>query len=264
MYSTFARLSSAVLCLLLLLVLVSGCVQAPLTGGKPPGVAPLSPSVAIVQMEQKAQVWRDFQCKLGIVVKGTSGDFSTNAIVLVKSPNFIRFETFTPIGTTAALYISNEAGPFLLIPSQKTIFTARRPETLVRRFLGGSLPVDLFSSVLSGSIPPERLKKIRSSGDDGLLRLIAKGPNGYFEWQIVSGALTRVFIGTSRFEGQVVYDPAVRLDNESTPETIRISSKGWSMKIHVEKMQHAERFPPGAFRLPGLTGLRRVDLDTVK
>ncbi|MGC8491517.1 MAG: hypothetical protein ACP5SH_07250 [Syntrophobacteraceae bacterium] len=263
MYS-IARLSSAFLSLLLLLVLVSGCVQAPLIAGKPSGVAPLSPSVAIAQIGQKAQLWRDFQCKLGIEVQGKSGDFSTNAIVLVKSPNFIRFETFTPIGTTAALYVSNEAGPFLLIPSQKTIFTARRPETLVRRFLGGSLPIDLFSSVLSGSIPPERLKTIRSSNEGGLLRLIEKGPAGYFEWQILSGALARVFIGTSRFEGRVVYDPAVRLATESTPETIRISSKGWSMKIHVEKMQHAERFPPGAFRLPSLTGLRRVDLDAGK
>lgn len=263
MYS-FVRVSSIFLCLPLLLALVSGCVQAPLSVGKPPGAAPLSPSVAIAQMEQKAQLWRDFQCKLGIEVRGKSGNFSTSAIVLVKSPNFIRFETFTPIGTTAALYVSNEAGPFLMIPSQKTIFTSRRPETLVRRFLGGSLPVDLFSSVLSASIPPERLKTIRSRAEDGLLRLTTRGTAGYFEWQIVSGALARVFIGTSRFEGQVLYDPPVRLATESTPQTIRLSSQGWSMKIHVEKMQHADRFPPGAFRLPSLTGLRRVDLDTVK
>lgn len=266
MHSSFARVSAIFLSLLLLLVILGGCVQSPFPAVKLPGVvaAPPSPSAEIAEMGKRADFWRSFQCKLRIDVNGKTAKFSSSAIVLVKSPNFVRFETFTPIGMTAALYVSNEAGPFLLIPSQKTIFTARRPETLVREFLGGSLPVELFSRLLSASIPPERLENIQSRAEDGLLRLISKSSAGYFEWQIAAGALDRVFIGSAEFEGKVSYDPPVRLATESAPETIRISSKGWSMTIQVEQMRPGGRFPPGAFRLPALPGVRRVELDNTR
>ena len=165
---------------------------------------------------------------------------------------------------TASLYVSNDRGPFLLIPSQKTIFTAKRPETLVHRFLGGRLPVDVFSRLLSASIPPERLKSIRSRAEDGLLRLISRSSAGYIEWQVAAGALDRVFIGSAEFEGEVSYDPPVLLAKESAPETIRISSKGWRMQIQVEEMRPAGQFAPGAFQLPILPEVRRVDLDNTR
>jgi hypothetical protein len=165
---------------------------------------------------------------------------------------------------TASLFVLNQTGSSLLIPSQNTIFTASQPETLIRRFLGGSLPVDLFSRLLSASIPPELLQNIQSRSQDSVLRLISKGPGGYFEWQIVSGALARVYIGSAQFEGEVSYSPPVRLARESTPQKILIASKGWSMEVRVEQMRPAPAFQPGVFRLPALAGMRRVDLDKEK
>ncbi len=265
MHSSFARLSSIFLSLLLLLLIVTGCVRAPFPPPKAPAVLlPPSPAAEIAEMQSRAEFWRNFQCKLLIDVNGKTAKFSSSAIVLVKSPNFVRFETFTPLGMTAALFVLNKTGPFLLIPSQKTIYTARRPETLVREFLGASLPVDLFGHLLSASIPPRRLKKIESRSQDGVLRLISRSPGAYFEWQIISGALARVFIGCAQFEGEVTYDPPVRLADASVPRTIRISSKQWTMQVRVEEMRPAAQFNPGVFRLPVLPGVRQVELDEGK
>lgn len=267
MNSSIARLSAISLFFLLLLAIAAGCVQQPLPALKAPAVVPkpLSPQAQIAELENRAHFWRNFQCKLRIEVNGKTAKFSAPAIVLVKEPNFVRFETFTPIGTTAALYVSSPTGHFLLIPSRSTLYTAKQPGTLAREFLGGvSLPVDLFGRLLSASIPPGRLENIHSRLENGLLRLISRGPTGYFEWQVAAGGLDRVFIGSAQFEGEISYDPPVPLAKEAAPEIIRLHSKGWSMQIHVEKMRPAARFQPGAFRLPVLSGVRRVALDGAK
>ncbi|MDR3567985.1 MAG: hypothetical protein P4L43_08165 [Syntrophobacteraceae bacterium] len=266
MISSRARLSTIFLSMALLLAVATGCVQTPFPGAKPSGpvFAPPSASAEIAAMKERSDFWRDFESKLRIEVNGKNASFSSRAIVLVGAPDLIRFETFTPIGMTAALFVSAPTGPFLLIPSQNTIFTASRPETLARRFLGEGVPVDLFCHLLTASLPPKLLPNIQSRAEGPMLRLISKGPGGYLEWQIVSGALTRMFIGSARFEGQVSYDPPVRLAGESTPQTIRIASKGWSMVVRVEQMRTAREFNPSVFRLPVLPGMRRVDLDREK
>ena len=87
------------------------------------------------------------------MVNSKTSKFSSRAIVFVKGRDFVRFETFTLFGQTAALYVSNETGPSLLIPSEKVIFTAQRPETLMQEILGVTLPV-IFSHVLTASMPP--------------------------------------------------------------------------------------------------------------
>jgi hypothetical protein len=222
----------------------------------------MSAADQIAQMRQRSDFWKDFQAKVRIDVNGTTAKFSSPALILVKSSDFIRFETFTPIGMTAALFVLNPAGPSLLIPSQNKLFTAKSPEILVRRFLGGvSLPVEAFSRLLSATLTPEQLKDIRTVDSGGLLRLISKSPTQYIEWQIRSSALERVFIGTSQFEGQVAYDPPVQLAKESTPQTINISAKDWRMRIRVEKMQPAPAFQPGVFHLPPLSGVEKVELE---
>jgi outer membrane biogenesis lipoprotein LolB len=266
MNSSIARPSLIFLSSLFLLVTATACVQTPFPSGKSGALAPqVSPAAEVAALKERSDFWQNFQCKLRINVNGKTARFSSPAIVLVKSPNLLRFETFTPIGMTAALFVSNQSGPSLLIPSQKAVYTAKRPETLVREFLGGvNLPVDVFSRLLSGSIPPQMFKNIESRSQDGLLRLISRSPGGYFEWQVASGGLASVFIGTAQFEGRVSYDPPVRLAAESVPETIRISSKDWRMEVRVEQMLPATQFQPGVFQLPELPGVRRVELVNTK
>ncbi len=267
MNSSIAHLLKIFLSFLFMLVIATGCVRAPFPSPKTSGLAPEqpSPAVQIAAMKYRSDFWKNFQSKLRIDVSGKSARFSSPAIVLVKAPDLVRFETFTPIGMTAALFVSNPSGPYLLIPSQKVVYTARRPESVVRRFLGGvSLSVGFFSHVLSASVPAEMLGTLKGRYQDGLLRLTSKSSAGYFEWQIASGALVRVFIGSPRFEGEVVYDPPVPLAGESVPQRIHISSKKWKMEVRVEKMRPAAQFPPGVFHLPELPGVRQVVLDGTK
>ena len=73
---------------------------------KPPGA-----SFETAKLKERSDFWRDYQCKFRLRVESKTSKFSSRAIVFVKGRNFVRFETFTPFGQTAALYVSNEIGP---------------------------------------------------------------------------------------------------------------------------------------------------------
>ena len=132
-----ARGSRLSFCILLLLVISVGCARPPTPVEKPPGAA-----FETGKLKERSDFWRDYQCKLRLRVESKTSNFSSRAIVFIKGRDFVRFETFTPFGQTAALYVSNEIGPSLFIPSEKVIFTAQQPETLVHEFLGVTLPVE--------------------------------------------------------------------------------------------------------------------------
>jgi len=254
--------------LLFLLAISAGCarqlvpaVQLPPASGKP-----TVPSLEIAKLKERSNFWRDYQCKFRIRVDSKTSKFISRALVLAKEPNFLRFETFTPLGQTAALYVSNETGPSLMIPSEKAIFTARRSETLAREFLGIDLPVDLFRWLLTASVPPEQIDHSESRLDGGLWRLISNSAGAYFEWQISARppALQGLLVHSTGFEGRVSYDPPVELTKDAAPGKIRISSSEWSLEISLEQLMPAPQFRPSAFYMPNLADVRKVDLDTIK
>ena len=255
------RLSFLPICVLILLIISAGCARPPAPVERPPSV-PFETG----KLKERSDFWSDYQCKFRLMVDSKTSKFSSRAIVLVKGRDFVRFETFTPFGQTAALYVSNEAGPGLLIPSEKVIFTAQRPETLVREFLGVTLPVDIFRYALTASVPPRQLDHIESRPDDGAWRLISSGEGGYFDWQITAGspALKGAFVRSAEFEGRVSYDPPVPISKEAVPGKIRISSSEWNMEILIEELRPVSQFEPSAFHLPNLPNVRKVDLDTIK
>jgi hypothetical protein len=219
------------------------------------------------KLKERSDFWSNYQSKFRLRVDSQTAKFSSRAIIFVEGRDFVRFETFTPFGQTAALYIFNKTGPALLIPSQKVIFTARRPETLVHEFLGVTLPVDVFRFVLAASVPPEQIDYIESRLDAGVWRLIWNGEGSYFEWQISAGsspALQGVFVRSAGFEGRVTYDPPVAISKEAVPDKIKISSSEWNMEVLVEELKPASQFQPSTFYLPDLPDMRKVDLDTIK
>ncbi len=249
------------ICLLLILIISAGCATPPAPVQRPAG-APFETG----KLKERSDFWRDYQCKFRLMVDSKTAKFSSRAIVIVKGRDFVRFETFTPFGQTAALYVSNEAGPSLLIPSEKVIFTAQSPETLVREFLGVTLPVDIFRCALTASVPLSRLGNIESRPDAGVWRLISNGEGAYFEWRITAGspALEGAFVRSAEFEGRVSYDPPVGIAKETVPGKIRISSSEWNMEIVIEELMPVSQFQPSAFYLPNLPGARKVDLDKIK
>ncbi len=257
--------SPVLLCLLLLLVIAAGCARPleklPAVSGKP-----TASSSEIAKLKERSDFWRDYQCKFRLRVDSKTSKFSSRAIVFVKGRNFVRFETFTPLGQTAALYVFNETGPALLIPSEKVIFTAQRPETLTQEFVGFSLPVDLFCYALTASVPTEQLEHIESRSDTGGWRLISNSNGNYFEWHITADslALEDILVRSAEFEGRVSYDPPAGLTKEAVPGKIRISSGQWNMEILLEELKPAPQIQPSVFYMPFLPDVPKVDLDKIK
>jgi len=250
-------------CLLLVVAICAGCARllVPAVSEKPP-----APSLELAKLRERSESWRDYQCKFRMRVDSKNSKFSSRALILEKEPNFVRFETFTPLGQTAALYVSNETGPLLMIPSQRAIFTAKRPETLAREFLGIDLPVDLFLWLLTASVPPEQLDHIESSLEAGVWHLISTSASTCFEWQISAHppALQGLLVRSTGFEGRVSYDPPVLLTKDAVPDKILISSSEWSLEISLEALMPAPQFRPSIFYLPNLPNVQKVDLDKIK
>ncbi|MGO9417594.1 MAG: lipoprotein insertase outer membrane protein LolB [Syntrophobacteraceae bacterium] len=257
--------SFVILCFLLMLVISAGCAHPtgnlPAISGKPP-----APSLDIAKLKERSDFWRNYQCKCRLRVDSKTSKFSSRAIVFVEGPNFVRFETFTPLGQTVALYVFNETGPALLIPSEKTIYTAQRPETLVRQFMGVNLPVDLFRYALAASVPTEQFEHIESRSEADGWGLISNSGGNHFEWRLNADSLDlgSILVSGGEFNGRVSYDPPVGIKKEAVPDKIRISSSEWNMEIVVEELKPAPPFQPSIFYMPNLPDVRRVDLDNLK
>jgi len=244
--------------ILVFLLLSAGCAHPPITAEHPP-TTPFD----VNALKARSNFWRDYVAKFQLRVDSKTTKFSARSIVLMKSPQFVRFETFGPIGQTAALYVSNEAGPSLFIPSEKVIFTASLPETLIRHFLGVSLPFEVFRHALSASVPLEQVENLDVRSENGIVHAVSKSGTGLFDWQFLpeGPALKAVFIRDSGFDGRISYDPPVEVSGNAIPKKIRITSSDWSIEITLDDLQPSQQFQPPAFYLPNLTDVRKVDLD---
>jgi len=241
------------------LLLAGGCTRPHLPAELPPPTP-----FDVNELKARSIFWHDYVAKFQLRVDSKTAKFNARSIVLMKSPHFVRFETFTPIGQTAALYVSNENGPNLFIPSEKVIFSAQRPETLIRYFLGVSLPFEVFRYALSASVPLEQLENIEVRSENGITHALSKSGTNIFDWQFLEGpALKEIYIRDGGFEGRISYDPPVAISSSAVPKKIRFTSSDWNMEITLEDLQTSQQFQPSAFYLPNLPGVRKVDLDRI-
>jgi hypothetical protein len=217
------------------------------------------------ELKARSNFWRDYVARFQLRVDSKTAKFNARTIVLMKNPHFVRFETFTPIGQTAALYVSNETGPNLFIPSEKVIFSALRPETLIRYFLGVSLPFEVFRFALSASVPLEQLENIEVHSENGIIHALSKSGTNLFDWQFQAEgtALKEIYIRDGGFEGRISYDPPVAASSSAVPKKIRFTSSDWNMEITLQDLQTSQQFQPSAFYLPNLPDMRKVDLDRI-
>lgn len=241
-------------------ILTVGCARPPKPVEQPPP-APFD----VAALMARTNFWRDYTAKFRLKVDSKTAKFSARSIVLIKSPFFVRFETFGPIGQTTALYVSNESGLDLLIPSDRVIFTAARPETLIRHFLGVSIPFDVFRQALTACVPAQQITKLDVRAENGVLHALSKSGTSLFDWQFLPQGpdLNGVFIRDEPFEGRISYDPPVALTDSAVPKKIRITSSEWNMEITMEDIQPSQQFQPTAFYLPNLPDVRKVDLDAI-
>lgn len=245
--------------LLAFLFLGAGCARPPAPAGYPPARS------EVEQLKERAGFWRDYQAKFRLRVESRTAKFSARAVILVKGRDFARFETFVPTGQTAALFLSNETGPSLFIPSEKVIFTARKPETLIRYFLDVSLPFEVFRCTLAASVPADQMESLRTRSEGGLLHAQTRSGPFSFDWRFLpdNSALQDIHIRGEGMEVEVSYDPPVPVATGSVPQKIRITSPDWSMEISLTEIRPAREFTPSVFYLPNLPEVRKVDLDTI-
>ncbi len=254
------RLSACAI--LSLLFLMTACVPPPAPPVERPAPVPLD----FAALKQRSDHWRDYRAKIRLRVESKKAKFGVRAVVLVKGRNFARFETFTPIGQTATLFVLNNTGPSLFIPSEKVIFKASNPETLIGYFLGVSLQFDAFRSALSASIPADLLEGVEMRAEGGVPHAFRSAGTRSFDWRFLANGtgLTGMHVRDDQFEADIVYEPPVSLTTPSVPDKILISSPEWKMEVNVEEIQPALEFQPSVFYLPNMPQMKMVDLDKVK
>ncbi|MCE5335435.1 MAG: hypothetical protein LLG06_12700 [Desulfobacteraceae bacterium] len=246
--------------MLVFLFLCTGCARPPIPAEKP-RPAPFDSA----RLTERSNAWSGYEAKFRLKVDSQKARFSARAIVLTTGRDLVRFETFGPIGQTAALFVLGASGPSLLIPSERVLFSSQRPETLVRYFLGVTLPFETFRYALAASIPPDQLGALEGVNEAGMLHLIYNSGGRYFDWQFSeTQALSGVYVRMEGFEGRVSYDPPVETAIDAAPKKIRMSSSEWSMELSLDSIRPASAFEPKVFAMPEISEIRKVDLDRIQ
>jgi outer membrane biogenesis lipoprotein LolB len=246
------------------LLVSGGCVRPPV----PPKLPPPAGQVDLNALRERSNHWRDYRATLRMRTESVSGKTRTRALVLFKGPQLARFESYTLMGQTAALFVRNETGASALIPSEKMVIVSQSPEALVEFFLGIGVPFEAFRYSLAGAIPLEQLERLQLYRDETVWRL-SSGPEAgglTFIWEYAPG-MVALKAATVQGEGKgyrVEYDPPVAVSPESVPKKITLSSPDWRMEIQVDKMEPSPEVAPTVFYLPSLSDVRIVDLDKKK
>jgi outer membrane biogenesis lipoprotein LolB len=232
----------------------------------PPQTASFDESVH--KLGARSDHWRGYQAKLRIRADGTKGKMRFQAIVLANLPDQLRLEAFSLVGQTVALFTMNNAKPALWIPSEKMIFTAERPETLIEHFFGIPLPAGVFAYNLAAVVPPGQIDKLhpRQDASGWKAESASDGTGTSWRWEFTAQppALKSVAVKDGPWECRITYDPAVGLEPGDVPQKIRLESAQWRMDITVEQIVPASAFEASAFTPPVQSGIRTVDLDSIK
>jgi len=237
---------------------------------KPPEVLPrpVSFDENLGKLEARAAHWRSYQAKLRIRLEGAKGKMRFQAIVLAVLPDQLRLEAFNLVGQTVALFTMNNGKPALSIPSEKMIFTAARPETLIEYFFGMPLPAGVFAYDLAAVVPPEQLHKLspRREAPGWKADFSPVGSDASFLWEFEDNppALKSLAAKDGLWDRRITYDPAVELEPQNVPRKLRLESAQWRMEITVEQIVPTSGFDASVFVPPVQEGVRTVDLDSIK
>lgn len=242
-----------------------GCPRQP-----PPPVLPkpVSFQESLQKLQARTAYWQGYQAKLRIRAEGTKGKLRFQAIAIANLPDQVRFEAFSLVGQTVALFILNKDKSSLWIPSEKVIFTARSPETLIEYFLGVSVSAKTLAYSLVGVVPGTQPGKLGfRPAPFGWTAFPGEGEAaGNFEWEFLDQpvALKAVSVKEGTGNYRVEYDPPVKLDPQEPPGKIQFQSSQWHMDINVEQASPFTGFQISTFAQPSQAGAREINLDLIK
>lgn len=247
-----------------LLALGSGC--APRVPPPAPPV-PLSAGQLRERLQNRTDLWSDYQAQLHIDAASAKGKFHFRSIIIAQLPKAIRLESFNFFGQTIAVLVFHQGAATLYIPSKNLAYTASNPERLIRYFLGVRIPLQLFAYSLAACIPPRELQHlhITAAQPGWLARASQPQLQQTLAWQFHFDppALQQVAFQSPRENYTISYQPSTPLGLQQTPEQIRFVSSQWQMKVTVSQMKILAKPQSSLFNLVIPRGTHLIDLDAL-
>jgi hypothetical protein len=218
------------------------------------------------KLRLRVEHWHTYQAMLYIKAESSKGNFAIRAAVLAAPPDHLRLEAFNLFGQTAGLLLLNREGSSLWTPSEKVLYTADRPESLIQHFLGVPVPVETLEYGLIACVPPRRLEGLRFvQRDSDWLGYSEESVHGSFLlWKFSSQplALKTMEVREAQWRYLITYDPPVELNPLFSPRKIRFVSSEWSMEVTVEQMKDSPALSRDVFNPPFPSSIRRINLDS--
>jgi outer membrane biogenesis lipoprotein LolB len=244
---------------------LAGCMPRPsvVERPKPPGVEELR-----AKLRARLDHWPSYKAVLYTKIESPKGSFSSRMVVLAKPPDMLHLEAFNLFGQTSGLLILNAEGAKLWTPSEKVLYVAEKPETLIQRLLGVSIPLETFEYALTACVTPGQLERLKvAAKNDRYIGYSEDDSQGWsFIWDFSPQplALRSTEVTEGPWKYSISYDPAVNLDSDTIPGKIRLQSSEWRMGITVKQLVSAPELSSDTFNPRFPPGLRTISLDATR
>jgi outer membrane biogenesis lipoprotein LolB len=228
--------------------------------------ASTSPGDRVAMLHERAGQWEGYQAVLHISAESTKGTLRRiRTMVLAAPPDTLRMEALNPFGYSVGVLLLERDQASLWIPSEKAVYTAGRPETLIQHLLGIPIPIETFVYSLAGVVPRKYLNDVQSEPMSSGWRLKGQDPaepwTTTWEFGVNPFTLRQIRVIGESQEITVRYEPAVDLTARNVPDRLVFSSSDWKLEVKVDQIQSVKEFQGGAFQVNYPGGLRQIDLD---
>jgi outer membrane biogenesis lipoprotein LolB len=211
----------------------------------------------------RTATWNEFQARANIQGDSPEKKFSLDALCVARMPSQLRLEGFR-FGQTASVLTVNHADASLLVPSEKVLYRAASSEILIYRLLGFGIPLELFGSLLNGTIPGEYLKELKvvpqGAGWLGVARDARSGRELVWEFTDDPQGLKSVVIKSGDSRLVVLYDPPVGPGAEDHPQKMILIAPPWELTVVIKEIKLASSLMEGIFLPVSPAGIRQVTL----
>jgi outer membrane biogenesis lipoprotein LolB len=222
----------------------------------------------IARLKSRAEYYRCYQAKFHIQAQGPKGKIRLQAVMLTELPDRFRLEAYNPFGQTVGLLLLEGGASRLWLPSEKVVYGAARPETLVQYFLGVHIPLESFGYAVIATAPPSYLNDLKFYEKSGTLHGKVQIPSSGSEytWDFLTEPLSlkSIEVREGGTEYTITYDPPADMALAETPKRVRFSSSQWEMDVTVDQLARSSQPQETAFQAPFPAGIREIKLDEAK